>query len=144
MPLLDESFLSKLDVLSIVTRRPVHGQLRGAHRSRRTGAGMVFTDFRPYSAGDDIRQLAAEMLDDAKDEDVSVNAATVILSSPATKAQDFVDVLKKPTCIGKCIGAVLKLAEARLGAKSDGNPWAFAKWSAAQKLDLTSPPRRSH
>src|SRR5215475_9635431 len=57
MTLLDENFLRKLDVLSVVTRRPVHGQLRGAHRSRRTGAGMVFTDFRPYSVGDDIRNI---------------------------------------------------------------------------------------
>jgi uncharacterized protein (DUF58 family) len=57
MTLLSESFLRKLDVLSVVTRRPVHGQLRGAHRSRRTGAGMVFTDFRPYSVGDDIRNI---------------------------------------------------------------------------------------
>ncbi len=56
-PLLDESFLRQLDVLSVVTRRPVNGQLRGAHRSRRTGAGMVFTDFRPYSVGDDIRNI---------------------------------------------------------------------------------------
>jgi len=55
--LLDESFLRKLDVLSLAPRRPVHGQLRGVHRSRRTGAGMVFTDFRPYSAGDDIRNI---------------------------------------------------------------------------------------
>jgi uncharacterized protein (DUF58 family) len=57
MTLLSETFLRKLDVLSVVTRRPVHGQLRGAHRSRRTGAGMVFTDFRPYSVGDDIRNI---------------------------------------------------------------------------------------
>lgn len=55
--LLDESFLRKLDVLSVVTRGPVHGQLKGAHRSRRTGAGMVFTDFRPYSVGDDLRNI---------------------------------------------------------------------------------------
>jgi uncharacterized protein (DUF58 family) len=55
--LLDESFLRKLDVLSLAPRRPVHGQLRGVHRSRRTGSGMVFTDFRPYSAGDDIRHI---------------------------------------------------------------------------------------
>ena len=38
-------------------RRPVHGQLKGVHRSRRVGSGMVFTDFRPYSAGDDIRHI---------------------------------------------------------------------------------------
>lgn len=55
--LLDESFLRKLDVLSVATRRPVYGQLRGMHRSRRTGPGMVFSDFRPYSAGDDIRHI---------------------------------------------------------------------------------------
>ena len=55
--LLDQSFLQKLEVLSLVMRRPVHGQLKGAHRSRRVGSGMVFTDFRPYSAGDDIRNI---------------------------------------------------------------------------------------
>ena len=55
--LLDQSFLHKLEVLSLVMRRPVHGQLKGAHRSRRVGSGMVFTDFRPYSVGDDIRHI---------------------------------------------------------------------------------------
>jgi len=55
--LLDESFLRKLEVLSLATRRPAYGQLRGMHRSRRTGSGLVFTDFRPYSAGDDIRRI---------------------------------------------------------------------------------------
>jgi uncharacterized protein (DUF58 family) len=55
--LLDESFLRKLEVLSLATRRPVHGQLKGVHRSRRVGAGMVFTDFRPYASGDDIRNI---------------------------------------------------------------------------------------
>jgi len=55
--LLDESFLRKLQVLSLAPRRPAYGQLRGMHRSRRTGSGLVFTDFRPYSAGDDIRRI---------------------------------------------------------------------------------------
>jgi uncharacterized protein (DUF58 family) len=55
--LLDQSFLHKLEVVSLVMRRPVHGQLKGGHRSRRVGSGMVFTDFRPYSAGDDIRHI---------------------------------------------------------------------------------------
>jgi uncharacterized protein (DUF58 family) len=55
--LLDQSFLHKLEVLSLAMRRPVHGQLKGAHRSRSVGSGMVFTDFRPYSAGDDIRHI---------------------------------------------------------------------------------------
>jgi uncharacterized protein (DUF58 family) len=55
--LLDQSLLQKLELLSMAMRRPVHGQLKGAHRSRRVGSGMVFTDFRPYSAGDDIRHI---------------------------------------------------------------------------------------
>ena len=55
--LLDQSFLQKLELLSMAMRRPVHGQLKGVHRSRRIGSGMVFTDFRPYSAGDDIRHI---------------------------------------------------------------------------------------
>ena len=56
-PLLDESFLHKLEMLSLGLRRPAHGQLKGAHRSRRVGSGMVFTDFRAYSPGDDIRNI---------------------------------------------------------------------------------------
>ena len=52
-----EDFLRRLERLNLVSRKPVAGHLRGTHRSRRTGSGMVFTDFRPYSPGDDIRNL---------------------------------------------------------------------------------------
>ncbi len=55
--LLEQSFLQKLELLSMALRRPVHSQLKGAHRSRRVGSGMVFSDFRPYSTGDDIRHI---------------------------------------------------------------------------------------
>lgn len=55
--LFSEEFLSQLEHLAVVTRRPAAGHLRGHHRSRRTGTGMVFTDYRPYSAGDDTRHL---------------------------------------------------------------------------------------
>lgn len=41
----------------MLARRPVAGHLRGHHRSRRTGSGMIFTDYRPYSPGDDTRNL---------------------------------------------------------------------------------------
>ena len=54
---LSEEFLRQLEHLALVTRRPVAGHLRGHHRSRRTGVGMVFTDYRPYSPGDDTRNL---------------------------------------------------------------------------------------
>ena len=52
-----EEFLRQLEHLTMLTRRPVAGHLRGHHRSRRTGSGMIFTDYRPYSAGDDTRNL---------------------------------------------------------------------------------------
>jgi uncharacterized protein (DUF58 family) len=55
--LFSEEFLRQLEHLAMVTRRPVAGHLRGHHRSRRTGSGMIFTDYRPYSAGDDTRNL---------------------------------------------------------------------------------------
>lgn len=55
--ILSEDFLRQLEHLALVTRRPVAGHLRGHHRSRRTGVGMVFTDYRPYSPGDDTRNL---------------------------------------------------------------------------------------
>lgn len=55
--LFSEEFLRQLEHLAVVTRRPAAGHLRGHHRSRRTGSGMVFTDYRPYSAGDDTRNL---------------------------------------------------------------------------------------
>ncbi|MGH6630239.1 MAG: DUF58 domain-containing protein, partial [Burkholderiales bacterium] len=55
--MLSDDFLRRLERLALITRRPVAGHLRGQHRSRRTGAGMVFTDYRPYSPGDDTRHL---------------------------------------------------------------------------------------
>lgn len=55
--LFSEEFLRQLEHLTMLTRRPVAGHLRGHHRSRRTGTGMVFTDYRPYSTGDDTRNL---------------------------------------------------------------------------------------
>lgn len=55
--LFTEDFLRRLETLDLATRRPVSGHLRGSHRSRRTGSGMVFSDYRPYTAGDDTRNL---------------------------------------------------------------------------------------
>lgn len=52
-----EDFLRRLEHLRFATRRPVAGHLRGVHRSRRTGSGMVFSDYRPYTPGDDTRNL---------------------------------------------------------------------------------------
>lgn len=55
--LFNEDFLRRLENLNFVTRRPVAGHLRGSHRARRTGSGMVFTDYRAYTPGDDTKHL---------------------------------------------------------------------------------------
>ena len=54
---LSNNFLQKLERLSVLTKKPVSGHLRGQHRSKRTGSGMIFSDYRPYVDGDDTRNL---------------------------------------------------------------------------------------
>ncbi|MEI7644980.1 MAG: DUF58 domain-containing protein [Chloroflexales bacterium] len=56
-PLLESSFIRKLDRLSILTRRAMAGDLQGERRSPRRGSSVEFADFRPYASGDDIRQI---------------------------------------------------------------------------------------
>ncbi|HMQ30817.1 MAG TPA: DUF58 domain-containing protein [Chloroflexaceae bacterium] len=56
-PLLESAFLRKLDRLSVVTRRAMAGDIQGERRSPKRGASVEFADFRPYTAGDDIRQI---------------------------------------------------------------------------------------
>jgi uncharacterized protein (DUF58 family) len=56
-PLLESSFIRKLDRLSILTRRAMAGDIQGERRSPRRGSSVEFADFRPYTAGDDIRQI---------------------------------------------------------------------------------------
>ncbi|WP_129670782.1 DUF58 domain-containing protein [Candidatus Chloroploca sp. Khr17] len=56
-PLLESSFLRKLDRLMILTRRAMAGEIQGERRSPRRGSSVEFADFRPYTPGDDIRQI---------------------------------------------------------------------------------------
>ncbi|MBC8076739.1 MAG: DUF58 domain-containing protein [Chloroflexales bacterium] len=56
-PLFDSSFLRKLDRLALLTKRAMSGDLQGERRSPRRGASVEFADFRPYTPGDDIRQI---------------------------------------------------------------------------------------
>lgn len=56
-PLFDSGFLRKLDRLALILRRPMAGDMQGERRSPRRGASVEFADFRPYTAGDDIRQI---------------------------------------------------------------------------------------
>ena len=55
--LFDESFLRKLERLSVMSRRAMAGQLQGERRSPKRGQSVEFADFRPYSPGDDFRRI---------------------------------------------------------------------------------------
>jgi len=55
--LFDEAFQQRLEYLALVSRRVFRGRTRAERRSRKTGAGVEFADYRRYSAGDDYRQI---------------------------------------------------------------------------------------
>ena len=55
--LLSNDFLRRLDNFRLAPNQPARGHLKGLHRSNRTGSGMEFRDFRPYSEGDDMRSV---------------------------------------------------------------------------------------
>jgi uncharacterized protein (DUF58 family) len=56
-PLFDSAFLRKLDRVALLTRRAMSGEMQGERRSPRRGASVEFADFRPYTVGDDFRQI---------------------------------------------------------------------------------------
>jgi|SRR5579871_1908045 len=56
-PILDATFLKKLERLSLATRRPFAGQMKGEKRSLKRGASIEFADYREYSLGDDLRYV---------------------------------------------------------------------------------------
>jgi uncharacterized protein (DUF58 family) len=53
----DETFLKRLEALSVVSRKIVAGRAKGERRSFRKGAGVEFQDYRPYVTGDDLRYV---------------------------------------------------------------------------------------
>ena len=55
--LFDAEFLESVQRLRIVARRVARGGRHAEQRSRDLGSGLEFRDFRPYSAGDDLRAV---------------------------------------------------------------------------------------
>lgn len=55
--MLTDAFLSRLDALRLAIRHPAQGGAGGARRSRSLGFSAEFSDFRPYTPGDDVRRL---------------------------------------------------------------------------------------
>ncbi|GAC1601223.1 MAG: DUF58 domain-containing protein [Hymenobacter sp.] len=57
LQVLHPELLHGLRNLSLAARQAAEGFLNGAHASRRHGAGMEFSQYRPYQPGDDLRRL---------------------------------------------------------------------------------------
>jgi len=55
--LFDEEFQRRLEYLAIVSRRIYAGRMRAERRSKKTGSGIEFADYRDYAPGDDFRYL---------------------------------------------------------------------------------------
>jgi uncharacterized protein (DUF58 family) len=55
--MLTPELLYALRNLPLAARQAAEGFLAGAHASRRQGAGMEFSQYRPYQPGDDLRRL---------------------------------------------------------------------------------------
>jgi uncharacterized protein (DUF58 family) len=56
-PLFDEAFLRRLERLSLQAQRTLRGAPAGEHPSRQQLPTTIFSDHRPYSAGDDYRYV---------------------------------------------------------------------------------------
>lgn len=53
----DDRFLKKLEYLHVVSKRALAGQHRADRLSPKRGRGLEFADHRPYTPGDDFRQI---------------------------------------------------------------------------------------
>ena len=51
--ILDATFLKKLERLSLASKRPFAGQMKGEKRSIKRGTSIEFADYREYTLGDD-------------------------------------------------------------------------------------------
>jgi uncharacterized protein (DUF58 family) len=56
-PIFDPQMLTKLGRLEVIARTVVDGFLSGKHRSTHKGGCTDFAEYRPYTHGDDLRQL---------------------------------------------------------------------------------------
>jgi uncharacterized protein (DUF58 family) len=56
-PLLDPTFLHKLEQLELVSRKIIVGRMKGERKSKRRGSSVEFAEHRNYSVGDDLRHI---------------------------------------------------------------------------------------
>jgi uncharacterized protein (DUF58 family) len=56
-PLLDPTFLHKLEQLELVSRKIIVGRMKGERKSKRRGTSVEFAEHRNYTVGDDLRHI---------------------------------------------------------------------------------------
>jgi len=54
---LSPKLLARLKGLNLIAKTVVDGFMLGLHQSKRSGAGLEFSEYRPYELGDDLRQI---------------------------------------------------------------------------------------
>jgi uncharacterized protein (DUF58 family) len=57
MPLFEPDFLTRLEYLSLISKRVFRGSLLAQRRTMQLGSGIEFADHREYAPGDDFRYL---------------------------------------------------------------------------------------
>lgn len=109
-PLFDATFLRKLEMLALVSRKIFAGKTRGERRSSRRGGSVEFADYRQYAPGDDFRAIdwnAYARLEHlflklfVEEEDLAVH---VLLD--ASKSMDFGEPATK-LALGKKLAAAI-------------------------------------
>ncbi|MFV0338338.1 MAG: DUF58 domain-containing protein [Chthoniobacterales bacterium] len=55
--LFPEEFLKQLEGLHLLARQVIRGRMRAERRSLKRGAGLEFSDYRPFVSGDDIKSI---------------------------------------------------------------------------------------
>ena len=57
MSLFEPDFLTRLEYLSLVSRKVFQGETMAQRRTRRVGSGIEFADHQQYVTGDDFRYI---------------------------------------------------------------------------------------
>ncbi len=54
---IEVDFLRSLNRLQMILKKKIYADTQGEHEAQRTGEGLVFRDYKPYTPGDDFRHI---------------------------------------------------------------------------------------
>ncbi|EDM27437.1 hypothetical protein LNTAR_04976 [Lentisphaera araneosa HTCC2155] len=94
MLLTDPQFIKRLEMLALLARKVLNGELKADRKSNKKGSGTTFADYQEYSQGDDLRnidwniaarleQLVIKLFE--LEEDVQINILLDLSHSMASK-----------------------------------------------------------